>query len=94
VHWKAKLADPRVMRCKRTLVDVRESRFTFTGAEIQRLVESILEPELEGAGLRSAMIVEEPVQYGVANQFCAFFSRIGDVEIFQDEADALAWVLR
>lgn len=94
LHWRSKLADQKVMRCRRTLVDVRESRFTFQGAELQCLVESILEPELEGAGLRSAMIVKEPVQYGVANQFCAFFSRIGAVEIFQDEAEALEWILK
>ena len=93
VHWKQKLADPQVMRCRRTLVDVRESRFLFKGTELQRLVESILEPRLAGAGLRSAMLVKEPVQYGVANQFCAFFSRIGAVEIFQDEDEARAWIM-
>ena len=75
-----------------TLVDGRTCRVQFTGAELERAVDSLLRQGLERRGRRIALLASGPVQFGTARQFQAFFGELGEAEVFTDEAEALAWL--
>jgi hypothetical protein len=47
-YWPIYLADPDVIRCRRTLVDLRHATILFTGAELAALVHTIVLPALHG----------------------------------------------
>ena len=65
-HWRGYLADPDVMHCRRTLVDLREAEIAFTGSELAGLVHRIVAPVLGDRKWVSAILVASPLQYGSA----------------------------
>jgi hypothetical protein len=93
-HWKAYLADPDVMAIRRTLVDLRNARFSFTGEELSHLVNTIVIPGLQGRDWTTAILVSHPVQFGIARQYHVFAERYSNDEIFHDQDAALEWLAR
>jgi hypothetical protein len=93
-YWKRFLADPRVMACRKTLVDLRGCNICFTGAELSHLVETIVLPILGDQDWTTAIVVESRVQYGVARQYHVFAEHYSRDAIFFEPDAALAWLLR
>lgn len=92
--WTALLADPEVMDIRRTLVDLRECRITFTGKELSHLINTIVMPALDGRDWTSAILVSDPVQYGVSRQYNVFAEVFSNDAIFEDLDAARAWLER
>lgn len=91
-YLRAIIQDEKAMSIRRTLSDVREAEFQFTGAELGGLVKTILVPALKGKDWKVALLVRELVQYGVARQYQAYAFEILTGAIFTDEAAALAYL--
>jgi len=91
-HWRVYLADPEVMALRKTLVDLRDARILFTGAQLAYLVESIVMPTLGGLDWKTAIVVQDPVQFGVSRQYHVFAETYSRDSIFGTEDAALAWL--
>lgn len=92
-HWRGYLADPDVMHCRRTLVDLREAEIAFTGSELAGLVHRIVAPVLGDRKWVSAILVASPLQYGQSRQYQVFAESYSTDAIFQDWQAAEEWLL-
>ncbi len=92
-HWRTYLADPAVIAIRRTLVDLRQSRILFTGAELSALVHGLVIPTLKGADWKTAIVVDGTVQFGVSRQYQVFAETYSRDSIFTDPDEALEWLL-
>jgi hypothetical protein len=93
-HWTRMVKDPRVIACRGSLADIRECEIRFSGEDLRRMEETILEPVFRGRQLKVAILVKDPIQYGVARQHRAFAGTFTDSAIFTDPSAAREWVLR
>jgi hypothetical protein len=87
------LADPKVLALRRTLVDLRLSEIRFTGDELMDIVHTIVAPRLQGAPWKTAILVSQPVQYGVSRQWQVFAQSFSKDSLFYDIDAALTWLL-
>lgn len=93
-HWGAFLENADVMRIRRTLVDMREAELQFTGQELSHLVSDLVIPRLGGLDWKTAILVAQPVQFGVSRQYQVFAESYSADSIFYDVDEAIAWLLR
>jgi hypothetical protein len=93
-YWRAYLANPEVMSCRRTLVDLRESQIAFTGSELSRLVQTIVLPALNGKRWATALVVAAPEQFGTSRQYHVFAEAYSADSIFYDLRSAEDWLIR
>lgn len=91
-HWRALLADPDVPEPLAMIVDMRECRLQVHGDEVSRLIIDVIEPNLGGRRLFSAVVVAAPVQYGITKQFMAYSQGCGVTDVFYDIDEALIWL--
>ena len=91
-YWEAYLADPRVMALRRTLVDLRQARILFSGAELSDLVWDVVKPVLGGRRWTTAIVVARAVQFGVSKQYQALAEAYSRDAIFEDYDEALRWL--
>lgn len=92
-YWRRYLADPEVLRIRRTLVDLRGCRILFKGVELSSLVESMVIPVLDGRDWKTAIVVGHPTQFGVSRQYQVFAESYSSDAIFSDPEDARRWLL-
>lgn len=92
-YWKVYLADPAVMRIRRTLVDLREAEILFYGAELDDLIQTVAAPRLGGLDWKTALLVENATQFGVSRQYQTFALWYSRDAIFDDPSAAQAWLL-
>jgi hypothetical protein len=71
-YWRHYLADPAVLAIRRTLVDLRQCNIQFTGSELSALVNSVVIPILAGRDWKTAIVVDQPAQFGVSRQYHVF----------------------
>ena len=93
-HWMVYLRDPEVMALRMTLADLRSARLLFTGAQLASLVETIVVPALGGRSWKTAIVVRDPVQFGVSRQYQVFAETYSRDSIFGSEEEALTWLRR
>ena len=91
-YWGAYLANPDVLALRRTLVDLRAANIRFTGAELSNLVSTVVLPALKGRDWITAIVVEQPVQFGVSRQYQVFADHYSSDSIFYDYEEALLWL--
>src|SRR4051812_28484946 len=91
-HWRRYLADPEVLAIRKTLVDMRHCTVLFTGTQLSDLVRSVVEPNLQGKQWKTAIIVDEPVHFGISRQYHAFAESYSTDSIFDDRDAALRWL--
>jgi hypothetical protein len=92
-YWRDYLADPAVLAIRRTLVDLRQCRILFTGSQLSALINSVVIPVLEGRDWKTAIVVDQPAQYGVSRQYHVFAESYSVDSIFSDPDAALTWLL-
>jgi hypothetical protein len=92
-HWRTYLADPAVMDCRRTLVDLREADLAFTGTELASLVEALVVPVLGERNWATALLVAAPSQFGKSRQYQVFAESYSTDAIFTAWDAAEAWLL-
>jgi phage gp36-like protein len=93
-HWEDYLSDPTVLALRRTLVDLRAATIRFTGNELSNLISYLVIPVLKGQDWLTAILVEQPVQFGVSRQYQVFAERYSTDSIFHDYDEALLWLRR
>ena len=92
-YWTRYLADPDVMAIRRTLADLRQCRILFRGTDLSNLVKSLVIPRLEGRGWKTAIVVDDPLQFGTSRQYQVFAESYSQDSIFYEPAAAEAWLL-
>lgn len=92
-YWRAYLADPAVMACRRTLVDIRCGTPSFSWMELESLIRNLVLPILGDRHWRSALLVSNTVQFGVSRQYEVFANIYSQDSIFYDQVTALEWLL-
>jgi hypothetical protein len=92
-YWRRYLAEPAVLAIRKTLVDLRRSRILFTGAQLAGLVEGVVVPILRGRDWKTALVTDDPVQYGVSRQYQVFAQTYSYDSIFTDPDAAMTWLL-
>jgi hypothetical protein len=93
-YWRGYLLDPEVMRCRRTLVDLRDADVEFTGAELNQLIRTIALPAIGDRKWATAILVNAPAPYGVSRQYQVFAERYSHDSIFDDGERAVNWLLQ
>ena len=91
-YWGHYLADPRVLSIRKTLVDLRDATPTFSGQQLSSLIREVVDPALKGRDWKTAIVVAQPVQFGVSRQYHAFAQHYSTDSIFSDPTAALAWL--
>lgn len=91
-YWQAYLADPQVLALRRTLVDLRGADIQFNGRELSELVSTVVVPALKGQDWRTAIVVDQPVQFGVSRQYQVFAEFFSTDSIFDNFDQALQWL--
>lgn len=91
-HWRSFLSDPAVLALRRTLVDLTAATILFRGAELDELVEKIVLPRLGGKSWTTAIVVADPVQFGVSRQYQVFAERYSKDCIFSNREAAVKWL--
>lgn len=91
-YWNRMFRDPAAYALGRSLTDARGSEPLVTGQELNDLVQMVAVPLLRGKRWRNALLVDQPVQYGIGRQFAVFAEAITAAELFYDEAAAIAWL--
>ncbi|MGO9015215.1 MAG: hypothetical protein ACLQF0_09570 [Dissulfurispiraceae bacterium] len=92
-YWKDYLKDPIVLEIRRTLVDLREAKVCFKGEDFSQLIPSIVLPILGKRTWKTAILVNEPYQYGVSMQYHVFADIYSCDAVFYDREKALSWLL-
>ena len=92
--WEIYFASPEILAVRRTVVDMRGANLLFTGSELSSLVSTLAIPSLKGLDWKTALVVEQPVQYGVSRQYQVFAEQYSIDRIFYDFDEALHWLLR
>jgi hypothetical protein len=92
-YWRVMLADPEAMRLRATLVDLRRAELALTGDELDDAIRDVALPMLQGRDWRTALVVADPIQFGVSRQYQVFASRYSNDAIFTDIDAARAWLL-
>jgi hypothetical protein len=92
--WTRYLADPEILALRATLADLREATLEFGGAQLRRLVQTVVDPQVQGRDWISAIIVAGPVQLDISRQYQDLADHYSRDAIFFDEHDALEWLLR
>jgi hypothetical protein len=90
-HWRAFVSNPRVMACRRTIVDITDANVLLVGNDFRNLIESIVTPALKGRKWVTAIVVRSDVQYGISRQYGAY-ALYSEDQIFRSVAEALAWI--
>jgi hypothetical protein len=91
--WKKYLSDPQVMAIRKTLADLRHCNLLINGRDIMELVEKVAVPGLHGLDWKTAIVVDQPDQYGFSHQFQVFAEVYNKNSIFYDYEKALAWIM-
>jgi hypothetical protein len=91
-YWINYMADERVMALRRTVVDVTKAEILFKAGDLFSLVSGIVIPRLGDRDWRTAIVVSDPVQYGVSRQYHIFASSYSRDAIFFDVASAIEWI--
>jgi hypothetical protein len=90
-HWRAFVANPRVLACRRTVVDITDANVLLVGQDFRNLIDSIVTPALKGRKWVTAIVVRSDVQYGISRQYGAY-ALYSEDQIFRSVAEALAWI--
>lgn len=91
-YWINYMADERVMALRRTVVDVTKAEILFNGNDLLSLVSGIVIPRLGERDWRTAIVVDDPVEYSASRQYHIFASSYSRDAIFFDVASAIAWI--
>lgn len=92
--WQRLLRDPEALRYRRSLADLRGCQLRLTGRELSGLVMDVVRPLLGDLRWKSAILVAEPVQYGVSRQYQVFAAYYSKDAIFDDHDAALRWLMQ
>ncbi len=88
-HWRSCLADPAAMALRRTVADLRGATPGFTSAERARLINETVLPTLQGRDWVTAIIVDQPVPFGISRQHQVFAESCSADAIFDEPERAL-----
>ena len=92
--WSHYLADPEILALRATLADLRDATLEFGGAQLRRLVETVVDPQVQGRDWITAIVVAGPVQLELSRQYQDLAEHFSRDAIFFDAHDALEWLMR
>jgi len=92
-HWTRFVADKAAMACGGAITDISCCDILFTPEELKAVTKKILEPALRGKNWKTAVIVKNPVQFGVTKQQEIFSETFVKMNVFYSDVMARKWVL-
>jgi hypothetical protein len=92
-YWTELVADKEALACGRTIADISCCEMRFTGEELRSLAERILEPAIRGKNWKTAVIIKDPVHYGVTRQYEMYSEGFMNTNVFYSAVLAHKWVL-
>lgn len=94
-YWKRYLADPEVLKIRRTIVDLRGATMNFSGMDLKFLIQTIVLPVLKDRDWTTAIVaVGGSAEFGVSRQYQVFADRYSKDCIFESMAEAEEWMSR
>jgi hypothetical protein len=93
-HWTRLLTDPDALALRASLADLRAASLDFGGWQMRRLIDTVVNPLLQGRDWISAMIVAGPMQLGMTRQYQDLADHYSRDAIFFNDHDALEWLMR
>jgi hypothetical protein len=93
-HWTRLVRDAEAMALRATLADLRGATLDFDGQHMRRLLETVVDPGLQGLDWITAIIVGEGDQLGLARQYQHLADHYSHDCIFFSEQEALGWLMR
>lgn len=91
-YWTEFLSDPELLKIRRSIVDIRNAEIGFSGQELSDLIQWLVIPKLKGLSWTTAIIVAQPLQYGISRQYQVFADTYSKDAIFTDYESAAAWL--
>ncbi len=93
-YWRVLTADDEAMLIRRSIADVKEIEIRFSGEEMHKSILTILEPALKDRKWKAAIVVNSPLQYGVARQFTTLAQLVTEASIFDESSLAFDWLMQ
>ena len=93
IHWRKLFTDDEALAVRRALSDLRGAELQFSGDDVQRLTTGLVLPVLEKGPWKTAMLVDQPANFGVGRQFQNYAQMFHNSSIFTEESAALEWLL-
>jgi hypothetical protein len=92
-HCKKLFSDERAIAIGRSVADMRGAVIEFSGDDMRQVTGEMVVPAFQKRRWMTAVVVDGPTHYGVTRQFQAHADAFGRSAIFDNEAEALAWLL-
>ena len=93
-HWGDLFRDDDVMKIRRTLVDLRSAEIGFSDAELDRAVNEVVLPALQGRDWITAIVVDTSRQLHVSSRYHSYAARYSSDVVFSSVEDANRWLLK
>jgi hypothetical protein len=92
-YWTELASDQAALACGRSITDISSCDMQFTGEELRLLAKEILEPAIRGRNWKTAVIIKNPVHYGVTRQHEMLSEGFMNTNVFYSDVLARKWVL-
>lgn len=92
LHWREFVANPVVMDCRRTIVDLSRAEIDLNGEDLKALINSLVVPALNGRKWITAIIAGGLMQHGVSRQYGVYAEIYSTDQIFKTFEEALEWI--
>ena len=93
-HWTHYLTDPEILALRATLADVREATLDFGGWQMRRLIETVVDPLLQGRDWITAILIGGSRQVDMSRTYQELADHYSRDAIFFEEHDAIEWLVR
>jgi hypothetical protein len=92
-HYRLLLTDDTADGYRRCIADLRNCVIDISGEQIRDAIQTTVKPLLGSRPWRSAILVNDPVAFGISRQYAAYSQAFSQSQIFSDEREGLAWLL-
>jgi len=92
-YFKTMLTDASARAICRCIADLRGAEIQLSGGDVQAVIRDVVRPLLGGRTWTSAIVADDAVAFGTSRQYEAYSQGFNRSAIFDDEVQALTWLL-
>ena len=92
-YFRKMMSDANALAICRCIADLRGAEIQLSGRDVQAVIRDVVRPLLGGRTWTSAIVADDAVAFGTSRQYEAYSQGFNRSAIFDDEVQALAWLL-
>jgi hypothetical protein len=91
-YWRAYLRDERVLKIRKTLVDIGQAQIGFSEEQLMQAIHAVVAPVLNGRDWITAIVVKRPRQFWAGRRYQALAQAYSYDSIFSSISMAREWL--